>query len=131
MMNQLILCDTNVLIDSFNGRTAAVEALDRIGQPNALLSVISSIEIYRGARNKEHLAQLRRRLRKLRVVGLTEEIGGTALDLIDEYHLSYGLDIPDALIAATAVAYDLPLFTYNRRDFHFIAGLRLHEVSAL
>ncbi|MGQ0594720.1 MAG: hypothetical protein ACT4QB_19425 [Gammaproteobacteria bacterium] len=31
--------------------------------------------------------------------------------------------IPDCLIAATAIALNLPLATKNRRDFRFIDGL--------
>lgn len=33
----------------------------------------------------------------------------------------------DALIAATALHYNLPLYTLNKKDFRYIAGLRLHE----
>lgn len=34
----------------------------------------------------------------------------------------------DALIAATAIAHDLPLYTANPRDFEGIEGLRVHSV---
>jgi tRNA(fMet)-specific endonuclease VapC len=36
-------------------------------------------------------------------------------------------DIPDMLIGATAVAYDLTLVTRNLRHFQRIAGLRLYQ----
>ena len=35
------------------------------------------------------------------------------------------ISVPDALIAATALAYDLPLVTHNADDFTGIDGLRL------
>lgn len=35
----------------------------------------------------------------------------------------------DALIAATAIAYDLPLYTLNPRDFQGIKGLRLQPIE--
>lgn len=42
-------------------------------------------------------------------------------------HLSHGLAIPDALIAATSLETGLRLFTYNVRDFKFIKGLNLYN----
>jgi predicted nucleic acid-binding protein len=44
---------------------------------------------------------------------------------MEKYKLSHGLLIPDAIIAATAITYDLKLFTYNIKDFIFISGIRL------
>ena len=35
------------------------------------------------------------------------------------------ISVPDALIAATALAYDLPIVTHNAKDFTEIDGLRL------
>ena len=35
------------------------------------------------------------------------------------------ISVPDALIAATALAYELPLVTHNARDFAGIDGLQL------
>lgn len=36
------------------------------------------------------------------------------------------MNIPDALIAATALRHALPLFTLNVKDFRFIPGLQLY-----
>jgi hypothetical protein len=41
------------------------------------------------------------------------------------YCLSHGLLIADALIAATAIALNLPLLSKNQRDYRFIEGLNL------
>jgi len=35
------------------------------------------------------------------------------------------ISVPDALIAATAMAYDLPLVTHNAKDFVAIDGLKI------
>lgn len=87
------------------------------------------MELYRGTRNKEQLAQLRRRIRYFGVVRFSEAVADLATGYIEAFHLPHGLEIPDALIAATAVAYQLPLFTYNRKDFFFIPGLQLYEAQ--
>jgi predicted nucleic acid-binding protein len=47
------------------------------------------------------------------------------MQLQQQYVLSHQLGIPDALIAATALIYDLELRTYNLKDFRFIPGIRL------
>jgi hypothetical protein len=39
------------------------------------------------------------------------------------YRLSHGLLLPDALIAATAIEYDVTLYTKNVRHFQMIPGL--------
>jgi hypothetical protein len=40
--------------------------------------------------------------------------------------LSYKLSVLDALIAATSIRNDLPLYTLNIKDFRFISDLRLY-----
>lgn len=37
-----------------------------------------------------------------------------------------GLQIPDALIAATYLVNNLPLYTLNKKDFSNISGLKLY-----
>lgn len=46
------------------------------------------------------------------------------MELIDAYSNSFGLFLPDALIAATALENDLTIVTYNVNDFKFIQDLK-------
>jgi len=46
-------------------------------------------------------------------------------NLIENYALSHNMGIYDAIIAATCLVYDLPLWTYNKKDFRFINGIDL------
>ena len=48
-----------------------------------------------------------------------------ARNLCARYGLSHGLTIPDALIAATAIAARSPLLTRNVRHFSCLPSLRL------
>ena len=50
-----------------------------------------------------------------------------AVDLVARYRLSHKMDIEDALIAATAIYYDVQLFTLNIKDFTFIPGIKLYQ----
>ncbi|MBI2941727.1 MAG: PIN domain-containing protein [Chloroflexi bacterium] len=54
---------------------------------------------------------------------LTQSASLTAYRLMDSFFLGYGLQIPDALIAATALEHGLTLYTRNLRHFQVIPGL--------
>jgi predicted nucleic acid-binding protein len=64
-------------------------------------------------------------LQRYVLVPLTQEIDAKADTLIETYSLSHNLEIPDALIAATAMVYDCPLLSKNQRDYRYISGLHL------
>jgi len=59
---------------------------------------------------------------------LNEEITEIATNLIEKYSKSHTLKIPDALIASTAIYYDISLWTYNIKDFRFIENLSLLKI---
>jgi predicted nucleic acid-binding protein len=123
--NSVVLCDTNIFIHAFNGDAPTIEHLKQIGLTNILLSSVTVMELYQGMGNKNELAVMRKKLAFYDVVQIDRCISEKAIDLIVEFKLSHGLQIPDALIAATVVSYDLPLFTYNIKDFSFIPGINL------
>jgi predicted nucleic acid-binding protein len=56
---------------------------------------------------------------------ITSQISDRATQLMQEYFLSHGLLIADALIAATAIENEIPLLTKNQSDFRFIKALHL------
>ena len=45
--------------------------------------------------------------------------------LVEKYNLSHGMSIYDSIIASTCLIYDLPLMTYNLKDFRYINDLQL------
>ena len=55
-------------------------------------------------------------------------ISKRAIQLVDQFNLSHGLLIPDAIIAATAVVHRIELFTYNVKDFQFIPDIKLYKI---
>jgi len=122
----MVLCDTNIFIHAFNGNPLTIEQLKHIGLHNILLSSITVMELYQGMGNKQELAIMRKKLAFYDVVQIDRRISEKAIELIAEFKLSHGLQIPDALIASTAVSYDLPLFTYNLKDFSFIPAINIY-----
>jgi predicted nucleic acid-binding protein len=123
---QLILVDTDILIDTGRKGTEAVDYLEHMEQQTTLgVSVITQMELMVGCRNKRELRVLERFLRRFSIVTLNEAIAATGVTLLRQYRLSHGLLIADALIAATALTIASPLVTKNQRDYRFIEGLEL------
>lgn|SRR5690606_29918239 len=133
MATQKIICDTDVLIEFFDeNKTRHAEtakAIEKIGIGNILISAITKMELIKGVRDKEHSGWVSKRLKGLDTILLSPEITRKTIELLNTYHLSHGLAIPDALIAATAIETKLTLFSYNVRDFKFIKGLNLYRVK--
>ena len=125
-MNLSTIVDTDILIDAARQVSAAVNCLDEIEQKSVLgISVITQMELFVGCRNKTELRHTERFLQRFQVLKLNEQISDAAIDLLRQYRLSHGLAIPDALIAATAIALNRPLISKNQRDYNFISRLQL------
>jgi predicted nucleic acid-binding protein len=125
-MNQQLLVDTDILIDVARGIPAAINCLESKAQNSTLaISVITQMELTVGCRNKSELQNLKQFLRNYRIVKLNESISDKTIELINNYRLSHGLLIPDALIAATAIVINVPLLSKNQRDYRFISELTL------
>ena len=123
----MILCDTDIFIEALKNNPQTVNTIRIIGFENIALSVITLMELYFGALNKKELAFIKKRLIKLEIIRISDEISEVALELIEKYSKSHKLHIPDALIAATAICHKFELLTYNIKDFIYIDGIRLYQ----
>jgi predicted nucleic acid-binding protein len=92
----MILCDTNILINAFNGRLDTIAELDKIGIDNILIPSMTVMELYRGMSNKKELADMKKKLRVYDVLHINEATSLKSVQLIEAYKLSHGLSIPDA-----------------------------------
>jgi predicted nucleic acid-binding protein len=110
--NDGALLDTDVLIDHIRGRHPA-----HIEGSNT--SVVTRAELFAGNEDEEPaVAALLGRLTELQVTADIAQRAG-------RIRRTTGLDIADALIAATALEHRLPLMTRNRRHFERVSGLIL------
>lgn len=89
------------------------------------MSSVTYMELMVGAFNKKEARLIRKAFVDIVIVEISESISSKARALIDQYAKSHGLLIPDALIAATALELNLPLYTMNISDFRFISNLEL------
>ncbi len=125
-MNTFTIVDTDILIDAALQLSEAINCLDKIDHETTLaISVITQMELFVGCRNKTELRKTEHFLQRFQVIKLNEQISDTAIHLLRQYRLSYGLAIPDALIAATAIIMNQDFITKNQRDYRFISDLRL------
>ncbi|MFZ4544097.1 MAG: type II toxin-antitoxin system VapC family toxin [Saprospiraceae bacterium] len=127
----MVLCDTNIFISAFNGRIDTIDQLNKIGIAEIALSPITVMELFQGMKNKKELLQMQHKIVFYDVIHLNRAISTKSILLIENYKLSHGLTIPDAIIAATAIVYEIPLFTYNLKDFTFIPTLNLHPIPEI
>lgn len=91
------------------------------------LSIVSFMELVQGARSLVEVREIRRFLRDntFRILPLDESMSHLAASLMEAHALRSGLQVADALIAATARETGEILTTGNIRHFRPIPGLRL------
>lgn len=123
----MILCDTNILIEFYKNNLQFVQELKHIGQDQLAISVITQAELYYGALNKTELQKIKQHLALLHQYVVTPGISNIFLNLMETYALSHKLSLPDAFIAATALAHNIELYTLNTKDFQFIPNLKLYR----
>ena len=123
----MILLDTNILIEILKGNKETIQKVEAF-DVMLCVSAISVMELYYGALNKAELGKLEKFIslfHLIHLIHLDENISKSATKLIKSYAKSHTLDIPDSLIASTALEHKCRLFTYNLKDFKYIDRLEL------
>jgi predicted nucleic acid-binding protein len=118
-----MIFDTDVLIWTSRANLKAARTIDAAA--DRALSIVSFMELLQAARSKQEARQIKQSLRQLefRILNLSEAIGATAAALIEQHALAHGIQLADALIAATAIETGQPLCTANVKHFRPIPGL--------
>lgn len=121
-----LVVDTDILIDVARGIPEAVSYLQvKQQQYRVCISTITHLELLVGAQNKTELRTIDRFVQRFGLLRTSEPIADRATQLVRQYRLSHGLLLADAIIAATALEYGIPLATKNQRHYRFIAHLLL------
>jgi predicted nucleic acid-binding protein len=124
-----MLIDTDVLVWLTRGHVGAAERLRQIIPWR--ISAVTYIELAQGCRSKAELGRLKSGLAQhgTQIIAIKESISERAMQLIDRHAMSNGLQLGDALIAATALEQRLQLLTGNSKHFAPIAGLTLERFA--
>lgn len=128
MVGLKILVDTNIIIDFLRRKDKKNSRLELMFNDSSYTAVISSVtvsELYAGQgmdkETERHdveqlIAGMEILFPDFPIAQLTGEI---------MRKLNYNIDFEDSQIAATALYQNLPLLTFNTKDFKRIKGLKL------
>lgn len=130
-MANKVICDANVISSYIRTdkhfSPIAYDNINRLGLKNVCITPVIYIELfrwlslYKGFIKTERL-KIRKFIDSLNVLHINKNISILSVEL------SRGLNhlaSPDVLIGATAVYYDIALFTFNTKDFKQIKGIKL------
>ncbi len=122
-----MLADTDVLIWHLHGLPTATQRLDRLQKLR--LSAITYLELLQGMRNRAELVAVQKSLaqRQAERLPLTPAITERATALMENLSLSHGMQLGDALIAATALEHRLAILTANTKHFSAVYGLQIER----
>lgn len=120
----IILCDTNIVVNAFREVPDVLAEFDRLGFSRFAIASMTAGEIYYGMRKTER----RRTLELIRSFKLIHFDKAISLRMLAyQFEFTNRMSVADAIIGATATEYNLTLWTYNRQDFDFLPGIRLHN----
>ncbi len=117
----LVFLDSCIVIDYINGKIT----LDNTQMNNYCFNTVVEMEVLVGTKNKRDLHTTNKKLSNFNTIDINQEILDLARNLVNQYTLSHNMTIYDAIIAATCLVYDLPLWTYNKKDFRYLKELKL------
>ncbi len=122
-----MLIDTDVLIWYMRGNEKAYQLVENSN--NFFISVVTYMELVQGLRNKKELNQLRKALHgwNAQILYVSEEISAKAMFCVEQHFLSHSMQIADALIGATAIAYGFPILTGNDKHYKVIKDLEIKK----
>src|SRR5581483_5847250 len=117
------LLDTSVLVPLLRGEEAALRWLQSSGiEPR--MSVLSLTELYLGVRRQRDERDLAEIERLIQPLPVNHDIAVRAGVFVRHYGASHSVEIPDAIIAATAEHHGLRLATLNVKHFPMFPRLK-------
>jgi len=85
------------------------------------------MELVQGVRNKKELNHLRKALHgwNAQILYISEGISAKVLFYVEQHFLCHSMQLADALIGATAIAYDFPILTENDKHYKVMKDLEV------
>jgi len=120
----MLVLDTDIMVDIQRGFAPAIEWLRTLPETPAI-TVITLLELLYGCRDKQEQQTVERVAARMPVLYLDEPACQRAVDYFSQFHLSHGLGILDALIAAIVTTRGLTLCSFNEKHYRMIPELRL------
>lgn len=122
-----MIFDTDVLIWYFRGNEKARKIIH--ATPAISVSAVTLMELIQGMKNKQELTLLNKFItaNQIKVFYINAEINLHAIYLLEEHALPDGLQLADALIAATALHYGDEILTANWKHYRPLPNLNVKK----
>jgi len=122
-----MIIDTDVLIWYLKGNKKAYRVVENLD--HFFISVVTYMELVQGMRNKRELNNLRSALHlwNVQILYISEEISAKAMFYVEQHFLSHSMQLADALIGATAIAYGTPILTGNDKHYSVLKDLQIKK----
>ena len=121
-MEKGLLVDTDLIIDLLRGYKKAVDFFNDYAQ-RVSFSAVSVTEINTGIRTSKEERAVERLFAAFPVLPVTFDIARIAGKFSQVFRNSHGVEIPDALIAATCSTHAMSLRTLKCRHYPMFAGI--------
>jgi predicted nucleic acid-binding protein len=125
------LLDSDIMIWHLRGKKVVTEMLRNLQKAGVpACSALSVLEVQLGVRRGEE-EKTDRFLGSLRIFDVDRTVAGKAAQIVRENRArGMTIDLPDAVIAATCILYDLVLVTYNKKHYP-ILQINFHPLPPL
>ena len=121
------LVDTDVLVDCLRGTIPAQAWLKQLAQQPSAVPAAAAMELVMGSRDRTDLEHIQRFLATFEIAWPDAADFAAAYQLLLSHRLTSGLNIPDCLIAATALRRNARLYTFNLKHFQVVPGLEVER----
>ncbi len=122
MEGKLVL-DTDIVIDYLRGQPEAV-LFFKNNSDRSILSAIVVAELYAGVRGDSEEQMIDKLLSIHPIIPVTTKIAKAGGLLRRKFGKSHGVDVADAILAATALAENAELATLNVKHYPMMHGLK-------
>ena len=126
----MVICDTNIIGKYLFKDPLVLRQINLLGgMKNIYITPIVYIEIIHWLSSyqkftREDRKEIKKFLDELKMLHLNEGISELSIEISKKDN---SLDMPDILIGATGVYYDLPVYTHNLKHFKLIKGITLYK----
>ena len=124
ILTQMILLDTDVMVDILRGFAPAIDWLRSSGTQEIGLPGLVVMELLQGCQNNREQRLLERKLRTFILYWPNQTDCMRALEDFSQFHLSRKLGMLDSLIAETALGVGAELATFKTKHYRALSALK-------
>lgn len=119
------IVDTCIFIDISRNKTEAINWLQKKSNMSIGISGFTLFEMLEGARNKTEMETIKSEFKNIPIYWLNEDEFNESIEIYSKMKLTFGVDVIDTIIAMTAIKFNIPLITLNKKHFSNFKDLQI------